>query len=34
MHIISSMQKQVICVFPDDVKMMVSDTGKTCTIKN
>ena len=34
MHIISSMQKQVICVFPDDVKMMVSYTGKTYTIKN
>ena len=32
MHIISSMQKQVNCALPDDVKMMVSYTGKKLSI--
>ena len=30
MHIISSMQKQVNRPLPDDVKMIVSYTGKKC----
>ena len=32
MHIISSMQKQVTCALPDDIKMMVSYTGKKLSI--
>ena len=28
MHVISSMQKQVNCDLPDDVKMIVSSTSK------